>query len=171
MFRITYVILGICLCGLWTSSNIKLSTCRSIASSNYNLIFPEEDGTIILSARKGIGIGPNIKLMPEWEAFGFFRAEDRIEWKISVPSKQRYIIYLDWAAEGSAVGNPFILTIGKKKLEGKNRDTGSWETFKEEPIGELKVKKGVNEVVFRAGEQIKKEGIMLDVRTIRLVPK
>lgn len=135
------------------------------------VIVPEKDGELKLDASKGRGVGPTIKYMPEWKAFGFFREGNHIEWKIKIEKTKRYKVYLDWSAEGGVVGNPYVLEIGKSKLEGKIKDSGSWETFIEEPIGVLKIKKGEKLVVFRPGKNIEKGGGMLDVKTIRLVPE
>lgn len=134
-------------------------------------IVPVENGELILGANQGRGVGPTIKYMPEWEAFGFFREGNHIEWEIRVEKTQKYTVYLEWSAEGGVVGNPYVFSIGKRSLEGKNKDSGSWETFIEEPIGVLKIKKGEHKVVFRPGDNIEKGGGMLDVKTIRLVPK
>lgn len=134
-------------------------------------IVPEENGELILSAKQCRGIGPTIKYMPEWEAFGFFREGNHIEWEIRVEKTRKYTVYLEWSAEGGVVGNPYVISIGKRILEGINKDSGSWETFIEEPIGVLKIRKGEHKVVFRPGDNIEKGGGMLDVKTIRLVPK
>ena len=134
-------------------------------------IIPNQNGELILSAKKGKGVGSSIKYMPEWEAFGFFREGNHIEWGIQVGKTRKYTVYLEWSAEGGVVGNPYVFTIGKRRLEGKNKDSGSWEIFLEEPIGVLKVKKGIHKVVFRPGDDIEKGGGMLDVKTIRLVPQ
>lgn len=135
------------------------------------VILPEKNGELKLDASKGRGVGPTIKYMPEWEAFGFFREGNYIEWKIKIDKTKKYKVYLEWSAEGSVVGNPYVIEIGKSRLEGKNKDSGSWETFIEEAIGVLKIKKGEQLVVFRPGKNIEKGGGMLDVKTIRLVPE
>lgn len=48
------------------------------------LIRPESNGSLHLSAEKGKPIGPEIKYMPEWKAFGWFTSADRVEWNVEV---------------------------------------------------------------------------------------
>lgn len=151
--------------------NAPAKMARQDSLVQLDVILPEKNGELILDANRGRGVGPNIKYMPEWKAFGFFREGNHIEWKIRIDKTKKYKVYLEWSAEGGVVGNPYVIQFGKSSLEGKIIDSGSWETFMEEPIGVLKLKKGEQLVVFRPGKNIEKGGGMLDVKTIRLVPE
>lgn len=53
-------------------------------SQNDLLVRPESDGSLRLTAEKGKAIGPDIKYMPEWKAFGWFRSKDKVEWNVQV---------------------------------------------------------------------------------------
>ena len=48
------------------------------------LVTAQADGSLLLTAENGKPIGPEIKYMPEWRAFGWFTAADRVEWDVAV---------------------------------------------------------------------------------------
>ncbi len=60
-------------------------------------IGPGSDGTITLAALVGIGIGPNIAYMPEWQAYGWFTSEDRVEWEFTIEKAGRYAVEMEWS--------------------------------------------------------------------------
>ena len=130
---------------------------------------PHSDGQLRLIAERGQGIGPNIKYMPEWRAFGWYTAADRVEWEVDITQGGKYDVFLDWSVSDDAAGNPFVFEGGGVSLAGKVGKTGSWETFKEEKIGQLTLKPGLINMVFRGSSPDPKSGL-LDLREIRLVP-
>jgi hypothetical protein len=133
------------------------------------LVQPEPDGSLNLSAEKGKAIGPDIKYMPEWKAFGWFTAEDRVEWDVDVTKGGKYDVFLEWSVSDEEAGKPFIFEAGDQQLEKKVGKTGSWETFKSVKIGRIQLPAGQQKMVFRPGSDFE-EGALLDLRAVRLVP-
>jgi len=129
----------------------------------------QPDGQLRLIAERGQGIGPNIKYMPEWRAFGWYTAADRVEWKVEVKEAGQYDVFLDWSVSDDTAGNPFVFEGGGASIEGVVGKTGSWETFKEEKIGRIILKPGLTKMVFRGSSPDPKSGL-LDLREVRLVP-
>ncbi len=128
----------------------------------------ETDGsTFRLSARNGKGIGPKIKYMPEWWAFGWFTNLDRVEWDVDVELEGEYHAELVWSVSDETAGNEFLLEAGKQKLTGTIARSGSWETFKSKNIGTIKLKPGRQKIVFRSNKPSIDAG-MLDLREIKL---
>jgi hypothetical protein len=126
---------------------------------------------VSIHANNGEGIGPKIKLMPEWDAFGYFTSQDKIEWKeVNVPDNSLYDVYLEWSVSDNDAGKPFVLEIGKNKLEGTVQKSGSWETFRTIKIGTVRLKKGTYSASFSPKEQSFKGGL-LDFREIKLIPQ
>jgi hypothetical protein len=62
----------------------------AISAPNPSLVRVEKNGTLRLSAEKGKAIGPEIKYMPEWRAYGWFTAADRVEWLVQIPETGIY---------------------------------------------------------------------------------
>lgn len=132
------------------------------------LVVAEKDGTLRLLAEKGRGIGPKIKYMPEWKAYGWFTDDDLIEWEVQV-KKGRYDVYLEWSVSNQEAGKPFVFKAGDQILTGTVAPSGSWEDFKTVKIGHLKLRSGRKKMVFKPNSKFA-TGAILDLREIKLVP-
>lgn len=124
---------------------------------------------VVLSAEYGRGKGKEIAYMPEWKAFGWFGGKDKVEWEVEVPQTKTYQVVLDWSVSDEEAGKEYTLEGGEKSLTGKVQKSGSWETFKQAPIGQIKLTKGRNKITFRPTTQFEK-GALLDLRGISLKP-
>lgn len=128
------------------------------------------DRLVSIHANDGKGVGPKIKLMPEWNAFGYFTSADHIEWdNITVPETATYDVFLEWSISDKDAGRPYVLQIGKTTLEGIVQKSGGWEDFKTIKIGTLKLKKGTYKGSFKPKGSF--PGGLMDFREIRLVPR
>lgn len=133
------------------------------------VVRPESNGTLQLRAEVARAIGPEIKYMPEWKAFGWFTEADRVEWDVEVNDVGKYDVFLEWSVSDEESGKPFALEVGNQALKGKIGKTGSWFTYKREKIGSVRLKKGSHKVVFRTASKTNK-GALLDLRSLSLVP-
>lgn len=131
-------------------------------------IVADEHGVLNLSAEKGKAIGPDIKYMPEWEAFGWFTGKDRVEWNVAVDQKGRYTVLLEWSVDDKEAGKSFVVEAGKKQLSGTVEKSGSWETYRTMVIGTMELEPGVQKFVFRPKSDFGK-GALLDLRQLKLV--
>lgn len=132
-------------------------------------VIAESNGTLRLHADAGYGIGPSIKYMPEWKAFGWFRAADRVEWDVTTKTTGVYVVYLEWSVSDEESGKPFVLQAGKQQLKAIVGKSGSWETFIAKKVGTIRLQAGRQKVIFKAGSAFT-EGALLDLREIKLVP-
>jgi peptidoglycan-N-acetylglucosamine deacetylase len=126
------------------------------------------NGQLRLTAEKGRGIGPDIKYMPEWKAFGWFTAKDSIVWDVEVPSDGKYEVKMEWSVSDDESGKIFVLSTSHEEItgdSGKIRFLGNLQ--KGIQIGEIHLKKGYNRVVFKSGQKFEK-GALLDLREITL---
>jgi hypothetical protein len=136
-------------------------------TSKPKLVQPETDGTLRLSSQNGKPIGPNIKYMPDWIAYGWFTAADRVEWEVDVEVTGEYNVQLVWSVSDEEAGKQFLLEAGKQKLIGIIDPSGSWETFKSKNIGSIKLKAGRQKIIFKSNKPSDK-GALLDLREIKL---
>ncbi|GEO03381.1 hypothetical protein AAE02nite_10450 [Adhaeribacter aerolatus] len=147
---------------------IKKIELKTTDSPEPELVVPEKDGTLRLLAEKGRGLGPKIKYMPEWKAYGWFTADDQVEWEVQV-KKGSYDVYLEWSVSDQEAGKPFVFKVGDQTLTGTVEPSGSWEDFKTVKIGHLKLRSGRQKMVFKPNSKFD-TGAILDLREIKLVP-
>lgn len=128
----------------------------------------KEEYSILLTAENGKPIGPEIKYMKEFKAFGWFTAKDRVEWEVDVERAGEYDVFMEWSVDDKEAGKQFLLETKNDQLIGDVKKTGSWETFKTENVGKVDLDKGEQKVIFRSNSDFK-EGALLDLRQLRLV--
>ena len=129
---------------------------------------PADDGSISLSAAHGVGIGPEIRYMPAWGAFGWFTDKDRVEWPLDVTKEGLYDVSLEWSVADDQAGKPFVLEIGDQKLAGTIAKSGASETYAKVKMGQLKLTAGAQRAVLRPTGKLDKT--LCNLREIRLVP-
>ncbi len=132
------------------------------------LVTAQADGSLLLTAENGKPIGPDIKYMPEWRAFGWFTAADRIEWDVDVNKAGEYQVHLEWSVSDEEAGKEFLLEAKDQQLTGVVGRSGSWETFRNENVGEIKLSNGRQDIIFKSKTKFDK-GALLDLRQIKLV--
>ncbi|GAA5224921.1 hypothetical protein GCM10025777_55520 [Membranihabitans marinus] len=132
---------------------------------NIPQITRKESDNFILKAINGKGVGPNIKYMPEWEAFGWFMEDDRVEWDMEVETSGVYNVYMEWSVDDKEAGKGYVIEVGNKRQVGKVEKSGSWETFKKKLVGQIHLKSGYNRVVFKPESKFG-EGALLDLKTL-----
>jgi hypothetical protein len=137
------------------------------AAPQPSLVRVEKNGTLRLSAEKGKAIGPEIKYMPEWRAYGWFTAADRVEWQVEVPETGRYEASIEYSVDNLEAGKQFILFSSSSNLKGKVARSGSWETYKLVKVGAIKLSKGIQKITFKSQTKFTK-GAILDLREIQL---
>lgn len=129
----------------------------------------EEGKAIELHAEMARAVGPAIKYMPEWRAFGWFTEMDRVEWDVELKKGATYEVYLDWSVSDDEAGKPYVFEAGNQQISGIIGKTGSWFTYRYEKLGSIKLSAGKNKLIFKAGEHSPK-GALLDLRSMKLVP-
>ena len=138
------------------------------STNQEELVKEGNDGAYHLTAADAKVIGPEIKYMPEWKAFGWFTTKDRAEWNVEVEKAGKYDVYLDWAVSDSEAGKSFAFEAGNKRVKGKIGKTGSWFTYKMEKIGTVRLTAGRHQMIFKSNSQ-SETGAMLDLREVKLV--
>lgn len=148
---------------------LKNKPASDVSSANIpSSVVADEHGVFVLSAEKGKAIGPEIKYMPEWRAFGWFTGKDRVEWDIHIKESGLYQVFLEWSVDDAEAGKPFLLEMGKKQLSGNVDKSGSWEIYKTKAIGTIELDPGIRKFVFRSKSDFGK-GALLDLRQLKLV--
>ena len=137
------------------------------ATPNPSLVRVEKNGALRLSAEKGKAIGPEIKYMPEWRAYGWFTSADRVEWQVQIPETGIYEASIEYSVDNLEAGKQFILFSSTTNLKGIVARSGSWETYKLVKVGRIKLSKGIQKITFKSQTKFVK-GAILDLKEIRL---
>ena len=132
------------------------------------LVTVQADGSLLLTAENGKPVGPDIKYMPEWRAFGWFTTADRVEWDVNASKTGEYEVHLEWSVSNEDAGKEFLLEAKDQQLTGVVEKTGSWETYKNENIGKINLSEGHHKIIFKAKNK-SDTGALLDLRQIKLV--
>jgi hypothetical protein len=158
------------------AEDMIVSTVHDLLPETYRYARPENNvpkvvevkGSTLLKAEEARAIGPEIKYMPEWKAFGWFTEADKVEWDVNVLEKGKYDVYLDWAVSDAEALKPFVLDAGSRPVKGRVGKTGSWFTYRMENIGSIRLDAGKQKIIFRPDVRSPK-GALLDLRTLKLV--
>ncbi|MFK5974540.1 MAG: neutral/alkaline non-lysosomal ceramidase N-terminal domain-containing protein [Flavobacteriaceae bacterium] len=132
------------------------------------LVRPESNGSLRLSAEMAKAIGPEIKYMPEWKAFGWFTSKDQVKWNVLVKKSGEYDVFLEWSVSDEEAGKPFVLIAGGIELKSEVAKSGSRETFKIIKIGRIHLSEGRQSIILKPDSEFK-EGALLDLREVKLV--
>lgn len=150
-----------------SEDSAQLSSAVADTVNIPSLVTEKESGTLRLTAENGKPLGPEIKYMPEWKAFGWFTAADSVEWEVEVANPGKYKVELEWSVSDEDAGKEFILIAGSNTLTGKVDKSGSWETFKSKDVGTINLAQGKQKIIFRSNTKFK-DGAILDLRQITL---
>ncbi len=129
---------------------------------------PDSAGVLLLSAASAKTVGPQIKYMKEFSAYGWFSAADRLVWSVQADQERGYDAWLEFAVDDANAGKPWTFNIGDQRLVGVAGRTGSWEDYRRIRIGRITLSKGVHQAVLQPGSSF--SGYLMDFRSIQLVP-
>ena len=133
------------------------------------VVRPAADGSLQLLATGAAIFGPTLVLEKQYRNLGYWSsADDRAVWTLEVPKAGRYAVWLEWACDGGAAGNTFVLQADEDRLRGKVASTGSWDTYRKARVGVLRLQAGRQQVLLRPEGTIK--GALIDLKALRLVP-
>lgn len=131
---------------------------------------PGGKGIVELRASKCRFAGDKIEYMPDFDALGWWTSEkDRAGWTVVLDRPGTYRVEWNYSVSPESAGNSWQLVVnGKKALGGEVKSTGSWETFKTQRLGEIKLPAADNSFVIRSEGPV--DQALLDLRSVKLIP-
>jgi putative heme-binding domain-containing protein len=128
-----------------------------------------DDGSIRIPANAARIYGPQIVYEEQYGNLGYWSSpEDVAAWDFTTPAASEYKVTLDFACDASAAGNTLVLSAAGNKLTFKVPSTGSWDQYKGQEIGTVKLPKGAVELTVASEGAI--NGALIDLRSVKLVP-
>jgi hypothetical protein len=94
--------------------------------------------------------------------------EDHAAWTFENPAEGEYRVVLDYACAKEAAGNSVVVTVAGQTLGSVVESTGTWDDYRGQDLGVVKLPAGPGELVVRSDGPIK--GALLDLRGVRLAP-
>jgi putative membrane-bound dehydrogenase-like protein len=133
------------------------------------LVKPEAKGELRLLAGNCEIFGNEIHIEEKQQCLGWWNSlDDRAVWTFELPRPGRYAVWLDWACDDTSAGHAYALEVEGQSLRGRVSSTGSWETYRQEKIGEIRLRAGMSQLIFHAGEKIGKGKYLIDLKGVYL---
>jgi len=127
------------------------------------------DGSLTLPATAAEIYGSTLVFEPQYRNLGWWTsADDRAVWAITVPAAGKYEVWLDWACPKNEAGRLFTVEVGGESVGGRVDATAGWEEYRQAKVGELTLEPGDTRLTVRPTPPFK--GILMDLRTLKLVP-
>lgn len=142
---------------------------REFAGNQPRLIVPEPGGHLRLSAEAASIFGSAVVFEQKYGNLGYWSgAADRAEWMFRLPKEGRYRVVLDWACPDDTAGNGWVIEFRGQRLSGTVSETGSWDTYRRQSVGEVNCAAGEQSLSVRSSGPI--VGNLWDLRAIVLEP-
>lgn len=146
------------------------STPKVFAGNQPTLISPSPEGVVHLRASTASIFGNSLVFESTYSNLGFWQSDtDRAVWSLELPQGGEFQIVLDWARPGGMGEARMLLETGEQTHTLVVPTTGSWNTYRQQTLGRLKLEPGRHRLVLRAVPPITTP--VLDLREIQLLPK
>jgi putative membrane-bound dehydrogenase-like protein len=143
---------------------------KVFAGNRPELILPEADGSLLLSASKAAIFGPSLVFESHHRNLGYWsHVDDYASWTIRIPQAGRYQLILEYASADNASGDDYAIETEGGTITGKVTSTGHWDNYRTKEVGTLNLPPGEQHVTVRAAGPIR-HGALMDLKNIRLKP-
>ena len=128
----------------------------------------DADGVLLLPASAAKTYGQKLAYRAALNVLAPWRIDtDVAEWLIQVPKEGEYEVLITLAADEASAGDAYVIEVENASVKGVVQATGGYESFKEQSVGTIKLKAGVQSLLMRPEGALKQE--LADVRAVRLV--
>ena len=95
--------------------------------------------------------------------------QDEIRWDMTIPQNGEYAVTALMSCDPPFRGSTVNIIVDKQTISFNVPDTGSWQTYREVPLGNLRLKKGKHSVALRAAAVA--DQFVGNVREVRVYPQ
>jgi putative membrane-bound dehydrogenase-like protein len=135
------------------------------------MVKPAADGTLHLLASNCEIFGSEIKIYDKHQCLGWWNSpEDRAVWTFEVPKAGQYAVVLDYSCDDKSAGQRYVIEAAGDRFAGKVSSTGSWDVYRQERVGEIRVVQGLHRMVVRSDGPLRKGTYLIDLKAVRLKP-
>ena len=140
-----------------------------IGASDIGLrVHPDLDGSVGLTASRGMGEGVSVRFNAESGAFEWMAETDSIEWAVYGLKAGYYDIFSDASLAAEYEGRPFTLSLDDHFVTGVVSTTGGFDRFRKRKFGNIRVESDLEVAKFELRHSLKNG--LLSLRELRLIP-
>ena len=151
-------------------SSLPTPKRKMLAGNEPALVQADQESVLNLLPKNGAVYGPNIVLETKHGNLGEWTSpEDHVIWSVEVPTKGRYVVWLNWACADASAGNHLVIQTAGEKLAHQVAGTGTWDIYRRAKIGVLTLPQGRYDVTVRSLGPIR--GALLDLKGIQIAPE
>jgi putative membrane-bound dehydrogenase-like protein len=128
-----------------------------------------DDGSLTLPATAAEIHGPSLVFENVQKNIGWWTSiDDRAVWTIVVPAAGKYDVWIDWAIPKEEARNAYTVQAGGSTVTAKVEATAGWEEYRQAKVGTLTLEPGETRLTVQPAPPF--EGVLMDLRTVKLVP-
>ncbi|HRI15075.1 MAG TPA: FG-GAP-like repeat-containing protein [Verrucomicrobiota bacterium] len=142
---------------------------KKFAGNHPQTVSPDATGALRLLATVAEIFGDSLVYESRYHNLGYWQNEnDRAAWTLQIPRGGEYDVWLDWARPAGERTVTLRLDVAGVTREFIIPATGSWDTYQQTRLGQVRIEAGRQRVSVRGVPPL--EAAILDLREIRLVP-
>lgn len=132
-------------------------------------IRPDPAGRLLLSADSCSIYGRSLELEKRYGNLGMWRGEDDVAvWQVEIPGKGEYEVAIEWACDQGTAGNQAQLSTIDGRLHFKVESTGTWDNYRIESLGKIRLRGGAQRIRFHSAGPISQ--FLIDLKKVTLTP-
>src|SRR5262249_49533372 len=129
------------------------------------------DGSLRLLAGNCQIFGEALHIEETQQCLGWWNtSSDSAVWTVDVPTTGRYAVILNSSCDDGSAKNEFEITADGAAFHRKVMSTGTWDTYREQKVGEIPLEAGISTVTVRAHGDIAAGTYLFDLKQILLQP-
>ena len=142
---------------------------KQFAGNQPKPVAPDQRGCLRLTAVSAEIYGDTLAFEGKYGNLGYWSSQnDRAVWTVDLPAPATFDVWLDFACPTQTAGNKFVVQVAGSELIGTVPTTKSWDVYKQQKFGTLKLPAGQTRIIVRSEAAIRNN--VMDLREIRLAP-
>ena len=132
-------------------------------------IRPDPAGRLLLSTDSCSIYGRSLEFEKRYGNLGMWRGEDDVAvWQVEIPGKGKYEVAIEWACDQGTAGNQAQLSTIDGRLHFKVESTGTWDNYRIESLGKIRLRGGAQRIRFHSAGPISQ--FLIDLKKVTLTP-
>ncbi len=150
--------------------NVPLPAMKKFPGNEPKVLKPDATGKFMLNPDTAEIYGPTIVIEEKHKNLGWWSsADDIVVWTVDVSRPGKYAVSWNYACEPNAAGSRLIVEAAGKSLTHRVDKTENWETYVNQPIGEIDLPAGQVRITLKPASR--PLPALADVKGVVLTPR